>query len=197
MLSTILNNITSNLYEYNFSNNHIITNNTIVGEIIDEDKKHITYFNINENVKNFLISKRIMIFFYYDEKSNIKPYVYSKNEFVNLMLLIKEYIIINNSLETQKDNYNDITHLNNLLDYYRWKNLNEEKPSCLKIGDWDGKQSEVILLKNDETNRIYLAVCYQVNNNYNFYTADEGEFEITDNVTHFRYIDPYGEYKTR
>lgn len=41
-----------------------------------------------------------------------------------------------------------------------WKQLFKEKPICTKTGNWDGKKSDELIVRDFRGN-YYIAVCYQ------------------------------------
>lgn len=43
---------------------------------------------------------------------------------------------------------------------FEWNNINKEKPLCTQTGDWDGKKSDEIIVRDFKGNH-YLVFCYQ------------------------------------
>lgn len=43
---------------------------------------------------------------------------------------------------------------------FEWKNINKEKPLSTQTGDWDGKKSDEIIVR-DFKGKHYLVYCYQ------------------------------------
>ncbi|WP_027381862.1 hypothetical protein [Epilithonimonas caeni] len=41
-----------------------------------------------------------------------------------------------------------------------WKNLSKEKSICTQTGNWDGKKSDELIVRDYKGN-YYIAVCYQ------------------------------------
>ena len=60
-----------------------------------------------------------------------------------------------------------------------WKRVDVEKPICYKTGDWDGKQSDEILVKDSKGNH-FVVNCYEmeINGEPHYYFYDSGDFEI-------------------
>jgi len=70
-----------------------------------------------------------------------------------------------------------------------WILIEKEKPICTQTGNWDGKKSDEILVK-DFRGKHYIAVCYQGfmdgSEFCDFYTVD-GEYQI-DSVLYWSKI---------
>lgn len=69
-----------------------------------------------------------------------------------------------------------------------WKNINEAKPRCTEVGDWDGKRSERVLFY-DDNGMYFVGDCYEgfMDSSYFFDTYDENGFYI-ENVKYWAYV---------
>lgn len=72
---------------------------------------------------------------------------------------------------------------------FKWNYIETEKPICTETGNWDGKKSDEIIVK-DFRGKHHIAVCYQGfmdgSDFCDFYTYD-GEYQI-DGVMHWSKI---------
>lgn len=72
---------------------------------------------------------------------------------------------------------------------FKWKLFDSIKPMCTQRGDWDGKKSDKILIR-DYKGEYKIATCYDViiNGYHCFDLYDDKDFEITSEVILWTYI---------